>query len=91
MFVITFKDIIRFIWICVLIAYFAWLIVKISLDRIFKKNCYKCKHYKFFSTFSAGQYCQYKCCLKDRIDVNDMNETEHYEKCNDYEDERSDK
>lgn len=85
MVVITISDIINFIIWGIFIIVIIIMAIKAWLDTIFKKNCYECKHYGFYSTHSYGQYCDYKCYKKNRIDVNDLNDKEHYEKCDDFE------
>lgn len=57
----------------------------IELKKIGKKNCYKCKYYKLYDVTSVGGYCRMQCQKHNRIDnTTDINEREHYEKCNDY-------
>ena len=85
MIVITISDIINFIIIGIVILIIIINVIKSWLDSIFKKNCYECKHYEFYSTHGCGSDCDYKCYKKDRIDVEDMNSTAHYEKCDDFE------
>ena len=72
-----------------LVLLFIFIICTIieSILNLFKQNCYKCKHYKLYNTFSAGQYCQYKCHKLNRIDVQDMNEHCNYIWCKYYEEE----
>jgi hypothetical protein len=84
MIVITLKDIIGLIILGIFILIFIISFIKAWLDSIFKKNCYECKHYKFYSTHSCGDSCDYKCYKKDRIDVANYNDTIHYEKCDDF-------
>ena len=41
------------------------LSIKYKIDSKFKKNCFKCKHYKLHSVSSFGGVCKYKCTLKN--------------------------
>lgn len=85
MLVVTIDDILTLIIFGMFILIFIIAFIKSCLDSIFKKNCYKCKYYNFYDTFSYGDNCKYKCYKKDRIDVENVNCRIHYEKCNDFE------
>jgi len=67
------------------ILFISFVLLKSKLDSIFKKNCYKCKHYNLFDVASVGDGCRYKCSKFDRIDHSGMNTRVHYEKCNEFE------
>lgn len=92
MIVVTIGDIIFFgiIGITILLAIIFGIIEEIK--KIGKKNCYKCKFYKLDDVASCGDCCWYRCTKHNRKDNGvSMNENEHYEKCNDFKEEESDK
>lgn len=84
MIVITFDDIMTLIILGIFILIIIISFIKNWLDSIFKKNCFKCKYYKFHDTTSIGKI-KYRCKIKDRIDVVEHSSKTHYEKCNDFE------
>lgn len=73
--------------IVVAIIFIIWLVYTVisSFLNIFKKNCYKCKHYKLYDVASAGDMCWYKCNLKDERDIGtSMNTRYRYVRCKNY-------
>ena len=56
-----------------------------EIKKIGKKNCYKCKYYELNGVASCGDCCWYRCTKHNRKDDGvSMNETEHYERCKDF-------
>ncbi len=94
MIVITFDDIMTIIILAIIILLFIVNIISISIkdwiNRKFKKNCYKCKHYEYYGT-NLGQDCNYKCYKHNRIDLVNVNSWEHFEKCDDFEEKEVEK
>lgn len=91
MVVITINDIISFILIGLLIlgfiTYIGYGFIRERFDRKFRKNCYKCKHWKLNNVAGSGGIAWYKCeknCLEDEI-RQDFNDTEYYVKCEKFE------
>lgn len=85
MIVITLDDILTLIVIGIFILIFIVSIIKSWLDCVFKKNCCECKHWKFYSTHSCGDSCDYKCHKRNKIIVEKFHCTSHYEKCDEFE------
>ena len=61
------------------------LSIKYKIDSKFKKNCFKCKHYKLHSVSSFGGRCKYKCTLKNIYCNHDFNDRVKLTKCKDFE------
>lgn len=83
--VVTIWDLFIFgiIALSILIAIISSIIKEIK--KIGKKNCYKCKFYKLNNVASCGDGCWFICTKHNRKDdCVSMNESEHYERCNDY-------
>lgn len=61
-------------------------IVISSFLNLFKKDCYKCKHYDLYDVASAGDLCWYKCDLKNERDIGtSMNTRCRYVRCKNFE------
>jgi len=67
------------------ILFVLYVLLKSKLYRIFKKNCYECKHYILFDVANVGDSCKYKCNEHNRIDRCGMNTSVHYKKCKEFE------
>jgi len=67
--------------ILLVVLIFLFLTIKFKIDRKFKKNCFKCKHYKLHNVSSVGGKCTYKCHKFDRTDRHDMNTNYNLVKC----------
>ena len=61
------------------------LSIKYKIDSKFKKNCFKCKHYKLHSVAPFGGSCKYKCTLKNIYCNHDFNDRVKLTKCKDFE------
>ena len=61
------------------------LSIKYKIDSKFKKNCFKCKHYKLHSVASFGGVCKYKCSLKNIYCNHNFNDRVKLTKCKDFE------
>ena len=61
------------------------LLIKYKIDSKFKKNCFKCKHYKLHSVSSFGGKCKYKCTLKNIYCTHDFNDRVKFTKCKEFE------
>ena len=61
------------------------LSIKYKIDSKFKKNCFKCKHYKLHSVSSFGGVCKYKCTLKNIYCNHDFNDRVKFTKCKEFE------
>ena len=61
------------------------LSIKYKIDSKFKKNCFKCKHYKLRSVSSFGGKCKYKCTLKNIYCTHDFNDRVKFTKCKEFE------
>lgn len=61
------------------------LLIKYKIDSKFKKNCFKCKHYKLHSVSSFGGVCKYKCTLKNIYCIHDFNDRVNLTKCKEFE------
>ena len=61
------------------------LSIKYKIDSKFKKNCFKCKHYKLHSVSSFGGRCKYKCTLKNIYCNHNFNDRVKLTKCKDFE------
>ena len=61
------------------------LLIKYKIDSKFKKNCFKCKHYKLHSVASFGGVCKYKCNLKNIYCNHNFNDRVKLTKCKDFE------
>ena len=59
--------------------------IKYKIDSKFKKNCFKCKHYKLDSVSSFGGVCRYKCTLKNIYCNHNFNDKVKLTKCKDFE------
>ena len=59
--------------------------IKYKIDVKFKKNCFKCKHYKLDSVTSFGGSCKYKCTLKNIYCNHNFNDRVKLTKCKDFE------
>ena len=91
MFVYTIEDIIGIIVIAVLIIIFVisfiWCLIKRFIDKHFKNNCYDCKYWYLDNVAGAGGIGWYKCkknYFKGTIEQ-EFNDSEHYEKCSEFE------
>lgn len=74
--------------IIITVLFVLWIIVTVvsSLLNLFKKDCYKCKHYDLYDVASAGDLCWYKCDLKEERDVGtSMNTKCKYVRCKNFE------
>ena len=61
------------------------LSIKYKIDSKFKKNCFKCKHYKLHSVSSFGGICRYKCTLKNIYCNHNFNDRVKLTKCKEFE------
>ena len=61
------------------------LSIKYKIDVKFKKNCFKCKHYKLHSVSSFGGKCIYKCTLKNIYCRHNFNDRVKLTKCKEFE------
>ena len=61
------------------------LSIKYKIDSKFKKNCFKCKHYKLHSVSSFGGVCKYKCTLKNIYCNHNFNDKVKLTKCKEFE------
>ena len=61
------------------------LSIKYKIDVKFKKNCFKCKHYKLHSVSSFGGRCRYKCTLKNICCNHNFNDRVKLTKCKEFE------
>lgn len=61
------------------------LSIKYKIDVKFKKNCFKCKHYKLDSVASFGGVCRYKCTLKNIYCKHNFNDRVKLTKCKEFE------
>ena len=61
------------------------LSIKYKIDSKFKKNCFKCKHYKLDSVSSFGGRCRYKCTLKNIYCNHNFNDRVKLTKCKEFE------
>ena len=61
------------------------LSIKYKIDSKFKKNCFKCKHYKLHSVSSFGGKCKYKCTLKNIYCNHNFNDRVKLTKCKEFE------
>ena len=61
------------------------LSIKYKIDSKFKKNCFKCKHYKLNSVASFGGNCRYKCTLKNIYCNHNFNDRVKLTKCKEFE------
>ena len=61
------------------------LSIKYKIDSKFKKNCFKCKHYKLHSVSSFGGVCKYKCTLKNIYCKHNFNDRVKLTKCKEFE------
>ena len=61
------------------------LSIKYKIDSKFKKNCFKCKHYKLHSVSSFGGRCRYKCTLKNIYCNHNFNDRVKLTKCKEFE------
>ena len=61
--------------------------IKYKIDVKFKKNCFKCKHYKLHSVASFGGSCKYKCTLKNIYCNHNFNDKVKLTKCKEFESE----
>ena len=87
---ITLGDIVGIIILGIVIIFGIFYILVNEIKKIGKKNCYKCKYYELYNVASCGDGCWYKCIKYDRKDnCVSMNETEHYEKCKYYKEEKN--
>ena len=59
--------------------------IKYKIDSKFKKNCFKCKHYKLHSLSSFGGRCKYKCTLKNIYCNHNFNDSVKLTKCKEFE------
>lgn len=91
MIVITLNDI---IWLSIValavIVFIIWFIIcliKSWYDKMFKKNCFDCKHYYLQDVAGAGDCCWYNCKIHNEYhkDRHSMNDSYIYRKCKDFE------
>lgn len=69
-----------------LLSFFLFILsIKDKIDRKFKKNCFKCKHYKLDSVASFGGVCRYKCTLKNIYCKHNFNDRVKLIKCKEFE------
>ena len=61
------------------------LSIKYKIDSKFKKNCFKCKHYKLRSVAPFGGTYVYKCILKNIYCNHDFNDRVKFTKCKNFE------
>ena len=61
------------------------LSIKYKIDSKFKKNCFKCKHYKLDSVAPFGGVCKYKCTLKNIYCNHNFNDRVKLTKCKEFE------
>ena len=61
------------------------LSIKYKIDVKFKKNCFKCKHYKLNSVAPFGGVCKYKCTLKNIYCNHNFNDRVKLTKCKEFE------
>ena len=61
------------------------LSIKYKIDSKFKKNCFKCKHYKLHSVAPFGGSCKYKCTLKNMYCNHNFNDRVKLTKCKEFE------
>ena len=61
------------------------LSIKYKIDVKFKKNCFKCKHYKLNSVAPFGGKCKYKCTLKNICCNHNFNDSVKLTKCKEFE------
>ena len=61
------------------------LSIKYKIDIKFKKNCFKCKHYKLNSVAPFGGNCRYKCTLKNIYCNHNYNYRVKLTKCKEFE------
>ena len=61
------------------------LSIKYKIDIKFKKNCFKCKHYKLNSVAPFGGNCRYKCTLKNIYCNHNFNDRVKLTKCKEFE------
>ena len=61
------------------------LSIKYKIDVKFKKNCFKCKHYKLHSVAPFGGKCKYKCTLKNIYCNHNFNDRVKLTKCKEFE------
>lgn len=83
--IISIWDIIIFGIIGIIIIISIISLIAEEIKKIGKKNCYNCKYYKLDNVASCGDGCWYRCTKHNRKDdCVSTNQTEHYEKCDDY-------
>ena len=69
-----------------LLLFFLFILsIKYKIDRKFKKNCFKCKHYKLHSVAPFGGSCKYKCTLKNMYCNHNFNDRVKLTKCKEFE------
>ena len=69
-----------------LLLFFLFILsIKYKIDSKFKKNCFKCKHYKLHSVASFGGLCRYKCTLKNIYCNHNFNDRVKLTKCKEFE------
>ena len=61
-------------------------LAKTIRNRLFRKNCFKCKHWDLCDVASMGNGCKYRCKKTGfRSGMIDMNLNKYYKKCNEFE------
>ena len=69
-----------------LLLFFLFILsIKYKIDSKFKKNCFKCKHYKLHSVAPSGGNCKYKCTLKNIYCNHNFNDRVKLTKCKEFE------
>lgn len=77
-----FKEIVIPTFIIIVLLIFAIIsFIKFKINKKFKKNCFKCKHYNLFDVASVGNRCRYKCNKLNRMDSHNMNNHYNFIKC----------
>ena len=61
------------------------LSIKYKIDTKFKKNGFKCKHYKLHSVSSFDGKCKYKGTLKNIYCKHNFNDRVKFTKCKEFE------
>ena len=85
MIVVTLSEVIGIVVIAAIIIISIIVIIYESImNKFFRKNCYECKYYKFYSADAPGSNCKYICKKTEEIDINGLNDRCKYRKCKNF-------
>lgn len=86
--VVTISELIELIliglFIVGVIGYILYMIIADWFNKHFRKNCYKCKHWKLESVAGSGYNCCYICEKHNKAYAQEMNNHERYTNCKEY-------